>query len=57
MVTLCGVDMSPQAFEPGTVAQTSAAISNVIAINLDPDRRRLTYRINVDHYKSSPLPN
>ncbi|ONH49737.1 N-methylglutamate dehydrogenase subunit D [Pseudomonas cedrina] len=33
MAKLCGVDLSPQAFGPGTVAQTSAARVNVIVIN------------------------
>lgn len=33
MAKLCGVDLSPQAFGPGTVAQTSAARINVIVIN------------------------
>ncbi|WP_095129247.1 sarcosine oxidase subunit gamma [Pseudomonas sp. Irchel s3h14] len=33
MAKLCGVDLSPLAFGPGTVAQTSAARINVIVIN------------------------
>jgi sarcosine oxidase subunit gamma len=33
MAKLCGVDLSPQAFSPGAVAQTSAARINVIVIN------------------------
>lgn len=33
MAKLCGVDLSPQAFGPGAVAQTSAARINVIVIN------------------------
>lgn len=33
MAKLCGVDLSPQAFGPGAVAQTSAARVNVIVIN------------------------
>lgn len=33
MAKLCGVDLSPQVFGPGTVAQTSAARINVIVIN------------------------
>lgn len=33
MAKLCGVDLSPQAFGPGCVAQTSAARINVIVIN------------------------
>ncbi|NRH28476.1 sarcosine oxidase [Pseudomonas sp. MS19] len=34
MAKLCGVDLSAQAFPPGSVAQTSAARINVIVINL-----------------------
>lgn len=34
MAKLCGVDLRPQAFAPGAVAQTSAARINVIVINL-----------------------
>ncbi|VVN29006.1 hypothetical protein PS673_04711 [Pseudomonas fluorescens] len=33
MAKLCGVDLSPHAFEPGAVAQTSAARVNVIVIS------------------------
>jgi len=33
MAKLCGVDLRPQAFAPGSVAQTSAARINVIVIN------------------------
>jgi sarcosine oxidase subunit gamma len=33
MAKLCGVDMSPQVFGPGAVAQTSAARINVIVVN------------------------
>lgn len=33
LAKLCGVDLSPQAFDPGAVAQTSAARINVIVIN------------------------
>jgi sarcosine oxidase subunit gamma len=33
MAKLCGVDLSPQVFGPGAVAQTSAARINVIVIN------------------------
>lgn len=33
MAKLCGVDLRPQAFGPGAVAQTSAARINVIVIN------------------------
>jgi sarcosine oxidase subunit gamma len=33
MAKLCGVDLSPLAFGPGAVAQTSAARINVIVIN------------------------
>ncbi|MDG9856831.1 sarcosine oxidase [Pseudomonas nitroreducens] len=33
MAKLCGVDLHPQAFGPGAVAQTSAARINVIVIN------------------------
>lgn len=33
LAKLCGVDLSPQAFGPGAVAQTSAARINVIVIN------------------------
>ncbi|PQP04322.1 MULTISPECIES: sarcosine oxidase subunit gamma [Pseudomonas] len=35
LAKLCGVDLSPQAFGPGAVAQTSAARINVIVINSD----------------------
>ncbi len=34
MAKLCGVDLSPEAFPQGSVAQTSAARINVIVINL-----------------------
>lgn len=34
MAKLCGVDLRPAAFPPGSVAQTSAARINVIVINL-----------------------
>lgn len=34
MAKLCGVDLRPEAFPPGAVAQTSAARINVIVINL-----------------------
>jgi len=37
MAKLCGVDLRPQAFGPGAVAQTSAARINVIVINLGFD--------------------
>ncbi len=33
MAKLCGVDLSPSAFKPGMVAQTSAARVNAIVIN------------------------
>jgi len=33
MAKICGVDLRPQAFGPGSVAQTSAARINVIVIN------------------------
>ncbi|KEX92842.1 sarcosine oxidase [Pseudomonas umsongensis] len=33
MAKLCGVDMTPQVFGPGAVAQTSAARINVIVVN------------------------
>nr|WP_180207190.1 sarcosine oxidase [Pseudomonas sp. SbOxS1]NYU07492.1 sarcosine oxidase [Pseudomonas sp. SbOxS1] len=33
MAKLCGVDLNPQVFGPGAVAQTSAARINVIVIN------------------------
>ncbi|WP_024656280.1 sarcosine oxidase [Pseudomonas syringae USA007] len=34
MAKVCGVDLRPQAFGPGSVAQTSAARINVIVINV-----------------------
>ncbi|WP_275626732.1 sarcosine oxidase [Pseudomonas sp. 273] len=37
MAKLCGVDLRPQAFGPGAVAQTSAARINVIVINAGGD--------------------
>ena len=37
MAKLCGVDLRPEAFGPGAVAQTSAARINVIVINLGGD--------------------
>ncbi|WHS58418.1 sarcosine oxidase [Pseudomonas sp. G2-4] len=40
MAKLCGVDLSLQAFGPGTVAQTSAARINVIVINSDTVQQR-----------------
>ena len=39
MAKLCGVDLSPQAFTPGAVAQTSAARINVIVINAGSARQ------------------
>ncbi|VVP38424.1 hypothetical protein PS838_04710 [Pseudomonas fluorescens] len=39
MAKLCGVDLSPQAFSPGAVAQTSAARINVIVINAGSARQ------------------
>ncbi|ANJ55653.1 sarcosine oxidase subunit gamma [Pseudomonas silesiensis] len=39
MAKLCGVDLSPQAFGPGAVAQTSAARINVIVINAGSARQ------------------
>lgn len=37
MAKLCGVDLRPEAFPRGAVAQTSAARINVIVINAGPD--------------------
>jgi len=37
MAKLCGVDLRPEAFGPGAVAQTSAARINVIVINVGHD--------------------
>lgn len=38
MAKVCGVDLRPEAFPSGAVAQTSAARINVIAINAGDDR-------------------
>ncbi|WP_191487597.1 sarcosine oxidase subunit gamma [Pseudomonas sp. FEN] len=47
MAKLCGVDLRPQAFGPGAVAQTAAARINVIVIN-PPATELATFHILFD---------
>lgn len=47
MAKICGVDLRPQAFGPGAVAQTSAARINVIVIN-PPVAELATFHILFD---------
>ncbi|MNB92680.1 sarcosine oxidase subunit gamma [Pseudomonas sp. BF-B-30] len=57
MAKLCGVDLRPQAFAPGAVAQTSAARINVIVINLGsvatPVFQILFDRASLDYFKGA----
>lgn len=57
MAKLCGVDLRPQAFAPGAVAQTSAARINVIVINLGseatPAFQILFDRASLDYFKGA----
>jgi len=59
MAKLCGVDLRPQAFAPGSVAQTSAARINVIVINLGsaelPAFQILCDRASLDYFKGALL--
>ncbi|MCI3945205.1 sarcosine oxidase [Pseudomonas syringae] len=59
MAKLCGVDLRPQAFGPGSVAQTSAARINVIVINLGveaaPCVQILFDRASLAYFKSAML--
>ncbi len=59
MAKLCGVDMRPQAFAPGAVAQTSAARINVIVINLGsgstPAFQILCDRASLEYFTSAML--
>ena len=59
MAKLCGVDLGPQAFAPGAVAQTSAARINVIVINLGsaelPAFQILCDRASLDYFKGALL--
>ncbi|MNQ92516.1 Sarcosine oxidase, gamma subunit family [compost metagenome] len=57
MAKLCGVDLRPQAFAPGAVAQTSAARINVIVINLGsvatPVFQILFDRASLDYFRGA----
>lgn len=57
MAKVCGVDLRPQAFAPGAVAQTSAARINVIVINLGskatPAFQILCDRASLDYFKGA----
>ncbi|HEY0285398.1 MAG TPA: sarcosine oxidase [Pseudomonas sp.] len=59
MAKLCGVDLRPQAFPPGAVAQTSAARINVIVINLglqaQPALQLLCDRASLVYFKGAVL--
>jgi sarcosine oxidase subunit gamma len=59
MAKLCGVDLRPQAFAPGSVAQTSAARINVIVINLGseelPAFQILCDRASLEYFKGAVL--
>jgi sarcosine oxidase subunit gamma len=59
MAKLCGVDLRPQAFEPGAVAQTSAARINVIVINsgsgLTPAFQILCDRASLEYFTGAML--
>ncbi|EPN47843.1 sarcosine oxidase, gamma subunit, partial [Pseudomonas syringae pv. actinidiae ICMP 18807] len=55
----CGVDLRPQAFGPGSVAQTSAARINVIVINVgaqtEPCLQILFDRASLAYFKDAML--
>ncbi|SDW48862.1 N-methylglutamate dehydrogenase subunit D [Pseudomonas syringae] len=59
MAKLCGVDLRPQAFDPGSVAQTSAARINVIVINVgaqtEPCFQILFDRASLAYFKDAML--
>ncbi|MGN2412629.1 sarcosine oxidase subunit gamma [Pseudomonas syringae] len=59
MAKLCGVDLRPQAFGAGSVAQTSAARINVIVINLgaqaEPCFQVLFDRASLAYFKDAML--
>lgn len=59
MAKLCGVDLRPQAFGPGAVAQTSAARVNVIVINAGsarlPALQILCDRASVEYFRAALL--
>lgn len=59
MAKLCGVDLRPQAFTPGAVAQTSAARINVIVINQGsetaPVFQILCDRASLDYFKGAVM--
>lgn len=59
MAKLCGVDLRPQAFPSGAVAQTSAARINVIVINLGntstPAFQILCDRASLEYFKEAIL--
>lgn len=59
MAKLCGVDLRPQSFAPGAVAQTSAARINVIVINLGsqglPTFQILFDRASLGYFKDALL--
>jgi len=59
MAKLCGVDLRPNAFAPGSVAQTSAARINVIVINLgahaEPCFQILFDRASLAYFKDAML--
>ncbi|WP_046270429.1 sarcosine oxidase subunit gamma [Pseudomonas syringae] len=59
MAKLCGVDLRPEAFAPGSVAQTSAARINVIVINLgaqaEPCFQILFDRASLAYFKDAML--
>lgn len=59
MAKLCGVDLRPQAFGPGAVAQTSAARINVIVINAGsarlPALQILCDRASAEYFRGALL--
>ena len=59
MAKLCGVDLRPDAFAPGHVAQTSAARINVIVINVgadsEPAFQILFDRASLEYFKAAVL--
>ena len=59
MAKLCGVDLRPQAFGPGAVAQTSAARISVIVINAGsaqtPCLQILFDRCSLEYFKAALL--
>ena len=59
MAKLCGVDLRPEAFGQGAVAQTSAARINVIVINIgtqaQPAFHLLFDRMSLEYFKDAVL--